>query len=89
MVNSLDLHCIADLHAHWVETEPFEVDKITLDIITRLLDSAAIICIYVVGRFSKDFSELRGLRIMKGSVIFLFVSFWFQIRPLSFMTSRK
>ena len=36
--------------------------SITLDIITRLLDNAAFVCIHVVGRFSKDFSEVRGLR---------------------------
>ena len=35
---------------------------ITLDIITRLLDNAVFVCIHVVGRFSEDFSELRGLR---------------------------
>ena len=34
----------------------------TLDIITRLLDNAAFVCVHVVGRFSKDFSEVRGLR---------------------------
>ena len=34
----------------------------TLDIITRLLDNAAFVCVRVVGRFSKDFSEVRGLR---------------------------
>ena len=33
-----------------------------LDIITRLLDHAAFVCVHVVGRFSKDFSEMRGLR---------------------------
>ena len=33
-----------------------------LDIITRLLDNAAFVCVHVVGRFSKDFSEVRGLR---------------------------
>ena len=32
----------------------------TLDIITRLLDNAAFV--HVVGRFSKDFSEVGGLR---------------------------
>ena len=36
--------------------------SITLDIITRLLDNAAFVCIHVVGRFSKEFSEVRGLR---------------------------
>ena len=30
----------------------------TLDIITRLLDNAAFVCVHVVGRFSKDFSEV-------------------------------
>ena len=34
----------------------------TLNIITRLLDNAAFVCVHVVGRFSKDFSEVRGLR---------------------------
>ena len=36
--------------------------SITLDIITKLVDNAAFVCIHVVGRFSKDFSEIRGLR---------------------------
>ena len=36
--------------------------SITLDIITRLLDNAVFVCIRVVERFSKDFSEVRGLR---------------------------
>ena len=36
--------------------------SITLDIITRLLDNAAFVCIHVVGRFSEDFSEVRALR---------------------------
>ena len=34
----------------------------TLDIIPRLLDNAAFVCVHVVGRFSEDFLELRGLR---------------------------
>ena len=34
----------------------------TLDIITRLLDNAAFVCVHVVGRFSKDFSEVCALR---------------------------
>ena len=37
-------------------------ESTTLDIITRLLDNAAFVCLHVVGRFSKDFSEVRGLR---------------------------
>ena len=32
----------------------------TFDIITRLLDNAAFVCVHLVGRFSKDFSEVRG-----------------------------
>ena len=36
--------------------------SITLDIITRLPDNATFVCFHVVGRFSKDFSEVRGLR---------------------------
>ena len=34
----------------------------TLDIITRLLDNTAFVCVNLVGRFSKDFSEVPGLR---------------------------
>ena len=34
----------------------------TLDIITRLLDNAAFVCVHLLGRFSKGFSEVRGLR---------------------------
>ena len=34
----------------------------TLDIITRLLDNAAFVCIHVAGRLSKNFSEVCGLR---------------------------
>ena len=34
----------------------------TVDIITRLLDNAAFVCVHVMARFSKDFSEVHGLR---------------------------
>ena len=34
----------------------------TLDIITRLLDNAVFVCVQVVGRFSKVFSEVRAFR---------------------------
>ena len=34
----------------------------TLDIITRLLDNAAFVCVHLVRRFSKDFLEMRVLR---------------------------
>ena len=33
-----------------------------LDIITRLFDNAAFVCIHVVGRFSKNFLEVRAMR---------------------------
>ena len=59
------LHCIAEIRAYWVETKPSEIEtrgSKTLDIITRLLDNAAFVCVHVVGRFCKDFSEVRGLR---------------------------
>ena len=46
--------------AHWVETKPFEIDNPRH--ITILLDNAAFVCIHVVERFYKDFSEVRGLR---------------------------
>ena len=32
------------------------------DIFTRSLDNAVFVCVHVIGRFSKDFSELHGLR---------------------------
>ena len=37
----------------------------TLNIITRLRDNAAFVCVHVVRRFSEDFSEalVRGLRV--------------------------
>ena len=59
-VNPDVLHCIAEIRPHWVETKPYEIDND--DIISRLLDNATFVCIYVVGRFSEDFSEVRGLR---------------------------
>ena len=34
----------------------------TLDIITTLLDNAVFVCVHLEGWFSKDFSEVRGLR---------------------------
>ena len=34
--------------------------SITFDIITRLLDNAAFVCMHVMERCSKDFSEVRG-----------------------------
>ena len=40
--------------------------SITLDIINRLLNNAAFVCVHAVGRFSKDFSEVRWLRLSRG-----------------------
>ena len=54
------LHCIAEICAYWVEPNLFR--STTLNIITRLLDNAAFVCVHVVGKCSKDFSEVRGLR---------------------------
>ena len=55
--SKLTLHCIAEIRAYWVLFR-----STTLDINTRLLDNAAFVCVHVVGRFSKDFSEVGGLR---------------------------
>ena len=52
------LHCITEICAHWVGKNLLR--SITLGIITRLLDNASFVCIHVVERFSKDFSEVRG-----------------------------
>ena len=38
------------------------VRSTTLNIITRLRDNAAFVCVHLVRRFSEDFSEVRGLR---------------------------
>ena len=46
----------------YIELKQNLLRLITLDIITRLLDNAASVCVHPVGRFSKDLSEVRGLR---------------------------
>ena len=43
------LHCIAEIHAYRVETKLLR--QTTLDIITRLLDNAAFVCVHVEGGF--------------------------------------
>ena len=53
-----DLHCVTEIRAYWVEQNLLR--SITLDIITKVLDNAAFVCVHVVGRFSKDFSDVRG-----------------------------
>ena len=45
------LHCIAKIHAHWVQIKLSE--SITLDIITRLLDNASFVCVHVGEDFLK------------------------------------
>ena len=55
-----NLHCVAE-YANIGLKQNF-LRSITLDIITKLVDNATFVCIHVVGRFSKDFSEMRGLR---------------------------
>ena len=57
---AFSLHCIVEIPPYWVETKPSEMT--TLDIIIGLLDNAAFVCVHAVGRFSKDFLEVRGLR---------------------------
>ena len=44
----------------YIELKQKLLRSITLDIITRLLDNAAFVCVHPVGRFSKDFSEVHG-----------------------------
>ena len=46
----------------YIELKQNLLRSITLDIITRLLDNVAFVCVDLVGRFSKDFSKVRGLR---------------------------
>ena len=67
---ALSMKCLIELlvytvlqkYAHYqAETKPSEIST-TLDIITRLLDNAAFVCLHVVGRFSKGFSEVQWLR---------------------------
>ena len=57
----LEYHTVLQKYAH-IELKQNLLRSITLDIVTRLLDNATFVCIHVVGRFSKDFSEVRGLR---------------------------
>ena len=54
------LHCIAEIRAYWVEPKPFQIDNPRHHY--HLLDNAAFVCVHVVGRFSKDFSEVREQR---------------------------
>ena len=56
---SFGLHCNAEIRAYWVEQN---LRSTTLNIITKVFHNAAFVCVHVVGRFSKDFSEVRGLR---------------------------
>ena len=55
------IHCIAKIRTHWAETKPFEM--VILDIITRLLENAAFVCIHVAGRFLKISRKCVGLEV--------------------------
>ena len=57
----LSIYTVLQKYAHIVLKQNL-LRSITLDIITRSLDNAAFVCIHVVGRFSKDFLEVRGSR---------------------------
>ena len=61
MVSYVPLYTVLQKYAH-IGLKQNLLRSITLDIITRLLDNAAFVCIHELGRFSKDFSEVRGLR---------------------------
>ena len=54
---SEDFYTVLQKYAH-IGLKQNLLRSTTLDIITRLLDSAAFVCVYVMGRFSKDFSEV-------------------------------
>ena len=54
------LHCIAEIRAYWVETKPFEVDN-SRHHYQIALQRCLCLCSRG-GRFSKDFSEVHGLR---------------------------
>ena len=55
------VYTVLQKYAH-IGLNPNFFRSTTVDIITRLLDNAAFVCVHVMGRFSKDFSEVRGLR---------------------------
>ena len=57
----MDFYTVLQKYAHTGLKQKL-LRSTTLDIIIRLLDNAAFVCVHVVGRFSKDFSEVRGLR---------------------------
>ena len=57
----LNIYTVLQKYAY-IELKRNLLRSITLDIITRLLDNAAFVCVHPVGRFSKDFSEVSGLR---------------------------
>ena len=66
------LFCGEEVVVHYTVLQKYEhtqlkqnlLRSVTLDIITRVFDNVAFVCIHVVERFSKDFSEVHdGLRI--------------------------
>ena len=60
-LRGLPLYTVLQKYAH-IGLKQNLLRSTTLSIITRLRDNAAFVCVYVVRRFSKDFSEVRGLR---------------------------
>ena len=64
-VISLSLHMyhytVLQKYAH-IGLKQNLLKSIIVDIITRLLDNASFVCVYLMERFSKDFSEVRALR---------------------------
>ena len=59
MYNMFILYTVLQKYAHIGLKQNF-FKSTTLDIITRLLDNAAFVCVHMVGRSSKDFSEVRA-----------------------------
>ena len=75
-------YTVLQIYAHiWIGLKQNLLRSTTLDIIIRLRDNAAFVCVQVLGRFCKDFSEVRGLREVEDfnfrlNGILALVSFW-------------
>ena len=59
MTSSIFFYTVLQKYTH-VGLKQNILKSVTLNIIIRLLDNAAFVCIHVVERFSKDFSEVRA-----------------------------
>ena len=60
--NGLCYYTVLQIYTH-IGLKQNLLRSTTLDIITRLLDNAAFVCIQVVGTFSKDFSWVDKSRV--------------------------